>query len=171
MDAKSDPATGTRRRGIDILRDAVALVPVPANRRVLYEEGLALDAPAGTPSLWCARLVHTDGPQIGSAHLLDVAPYMDEARQEPYVSLLLNEEGATRLEKLSGENIGKTLVFALGDEVIIMPVIRDAIPGGKVSINLGRFPNRELHAAAIMELVLALRSGPLAQALVPIEGQ
>ena len=79
---------------------------------------------------------------------------------EPVVSLQFNAEGSALFEKITGENIGKTVAIFLDGSPISIPVVNEAITGGKAQIS-GNFTPQEAKT-----LVGRLNSGALP---VPIE--
>jgi len=60
----------------------------------------------------------------------------------PQVILNFNSDGAALFEKITSENVGKTLAIFLDGQPISTPVIQEAIPGGQASIS-GRFTATE----------------------------
>ncbi len=79
---------------------------------------------------------------------------------EPTVSLQFNEEGSKLFEKITKENVGKTVAIFLDGQPISTPVVNEAISGGKAVIS-GNFTPIEAKT-----LVGRLNSGALP---VPIE--
>ena len=73
----------------------------------------------------------------------------------PYVSVDLDQRGARIFDTLTAENVGRRLAIVLDHTVYSAPVIKERIPGGKVSIT-GRFSIDEAH-----DLAIVLRSGAL----------
>ena len=73
----------------------------------------------------------------------------------PYVSVDLDQRGARIFDTLTAENVGRRLAIVLDNTVYSAPVIKERIPGGKVSIT-GRFSIDEAH-----DLAIVLRSGAL----------
>jgi preprotein translocase subunit SecD len=73
----------------------------------------------------------------------------------PYVSVDLDQRGARIFDTLTAENVGRRLAIILDKTVYSAPVIKERIPGGKVSIT-GRFSIDEAH-----DLAIVLRSGAL----------
>ena len=74
---------------------------------------------------------------------------------EPIVSLQFNEEGAKLFEKITKENVGKTLAIYLDGQPISTPVVNEAISGGRAQIS-GNFTPTEAK-----EFVGRLNSGAL----------
>lgn len=61
---------------------------------------------------------------------------------EPIVQLTFNAEGAALFEKITRENVGRTLAIFLDNEPISTPVIQEAISGGTATIT-GQFTPEE----------------------------
>ncbi len=84
----------------------------------------------------------------------------DQTTGEPMVSLQFNDEGAKLFEKITGENVGKTVAIYLDGQPISTPNVREAISGGRAQIS-GNFT-----AVEAKTLVGRLNSGALP---VPVE--
>jgi preprotein translocase subunit SecD len=74
---------------------------------------------------------------------------------EPTVSLVFDDEGAKLFEKITSENVGKTVAIYLDGEPISTPVVNEAIAGGQAQIT-GNFTPIEART-----LVGRLNSGAL----------
>lgn len=74
---------------------------------------------------------------------------------EPIVSLKFDEEGSKLFEKITGENVGKTVAIFLDDQPISIPTVNEAISGGQAVIS-GNFRPEEAKL-----LVGRLNSGAL----------
>lgn len=74
---------------------------------------------------------------------------------EPTVGLQFDAEGSALFEKITGENIGKTVAIFLDGQPISIPVVNEAISGGKAQIS-GNFKATEAKL-----LVGRLNSGAL----------
>lgn len=59
---------------------------------------------------------------------------------EPYVSILFNEEGRELFQKITKENVGKELAIFLDGQILSAPVIREEIDGGQAQISGGFTP-------------------------------
>jgi len=79
----------------------------------------------------------------------------DQNTNEPKVSLQFNAEGSALFEKITKENIGKTVAIFLDGEPISIPTVNEAISGGKAQIS-GNFTATEAKT-----LVGRLNSGAL----------
>jgi protein-export membrane protein SecD len=74
---------------------------------------------------------------------------------EPVVSLQFNDEGSKLFEKITSENVGKTVAIFLDGAPISIPTVNEAITGGKAQIS-GNFTPTEAKT-----LVGRLNSGAL----------
>jgi len=79
----------------------------------------------------------------------------DQMTGEPTVSLQFDEEGSKLFEKITRDNIGKTVAIFLDGEPISIPTVNEAIPGGRAVIS-GSFTPTEAKT-----LVGRLNSGAL----------
>jgi preprotein translocase subunit SecD len=78
-----------------------------------------------------------------------------EFRNEPYVGIEFNSEGARLFDKITAENVGKRLAIVLDNTVYSAPVVKERISGGKASIT-GGFTMEEAK-----DLAIVLRAGAL----------
>ena len=76
-------------------------------------------------------------------------------RNEPYVSIEFDSEGARIFDKITAENVGKRLAIVLDNTVYSAPVVKERISGGKASIT-GGFTMEEAK-----DLAIVLRAGAL----------
>ena len=79
----------------------------------------------------------------------------DPTTGEPVVSLQFDKEGSDLFQKITKENIGKTIAIFLDGNIISSPVVNEAISGGKAQIS-GNFKPQEAK-----DLVQRLNSGAL----------
>jgi preprotein translocase subunit SecD len=78
-----------------------------------------------------------------------------EFRNEPYVGIEFNSEGARIFDKITSENVGKRLAIVLDNTVYSAPVVKERISGGRASIT-GGFTMEEAK-----DLAIVLRAGAL----------
>ncbi|MBN2545310.1 MAG: protein translocase subunit SecD [Spirochaetes bacterium] len=78
-----------------------------------------------------------------------------------YVAFQLDNEATKDWAQITGDNIGRKIAIILDDVVLYAPVVKERIPMGQSSIQLGNTPLTELN-----NLALILRSGSLS---VPLE--
>ena len=83
----------------------------------------------------------------------------DQSTGEPKVSLQFNPEGSALFEKITKENVGKTVAIFLDGQPISIPKVNEAISGGKAQIS-GNFKAQEAKL-----LVGRLNSGALPVAI------
>lgn len=76
-------------------------------------------------------------------------------RNEPYVGIEFDSEGARIFDKITAENVGKRLAIVLDNTVYSAPVVKERISGGKASIT-GGFTMEEAK-----DLAIVLRAGAL----------
>ncbi|ETB63564.1 TPA: protein translocase subunit SecD [Candidatus Nomurabacteria bacterium] len=79
----------------------------------------------------------------------------DPTTGEPIVSLIFDSEGSKLFEKITSENVGKTVAIFLDGQVISAPVVNESISGGRAQIS-GNFTPIEAKT-----LVGRLNSGAL----------
>ncbi len=79
----------------------------------------------------------------------------DPTTNMPTVSISWNDEGAKLFEKITGENVGKTIAIYLDGAIISAPVVNQAISGGQAIIS-GNFTVTEAR-----DLARRLNSGAL----------
>lgn len=98
--------------------------------------------------------------ELTGKYLKEAAVNFDPNTGRPGVSLQFNDEGAKIFQRLTKENIGKTIAIYLDGSPISTPVVQDEISGGRAQIT-GNFTPEEAR-----DLVRNLNSGALP---VPIE--
>ena len=109
---------------------------------------------------WRIRLIRTDMPVISGAEVRHAYPASNPDTNLPYVALELNREGGDTFYGITKEHVGDQLAILLDDVLVSDPVIRSEIPGGRVSIEMGR-GNRQETLNEVNNLVLSLNSGSL----------
>ena len=130
---------------------AAANGQVPPGRQVLYRE--EADSQTGSvrkiPYLLKKRAVLT------GAYLTDARVQIDSQYNEPYVSIEFDKKGARIFERVTEDNVGKSLAIVLDDKVASAPVIQEKISGGQARIT-GQFDMEEAR-----DLAIVLRAGAL----------
>lgn len=120
----------------------------------------ASDASGGTQAATVFYLVRKV-PVVTGRDLRNARPSLDE-NNLPAVSFTLNNEGAQKFGKFTGENIGKQLAIVLDNRVMSAPTIEGQITNeGRIS---GSFTQQEAG-----DLSLILRSGALPASLTYLE--
>lgn len=124
---------------------------VPPGRQVLYREEIDTQTNASRkiPYLLKKRAALT------GASLTDARVQIDSQYNEPYVSIEFDKKGARIFERVTEENVGKSLAIVLDDTVASAPVIQEKISGGQARIT-GQFDMEEAR-----DLAIVLRAGAL----------
>ena len=142
---------------------------IPSGREIVYEKvdlrerkmEVAEDVDlTKLPTSWRMRLVRTDLPALGGENVDAAYPATNPDTNMPYVSLKLNRVGGDTFHNLTKEHVGDQLAILMDDQLVSDPVIRSEIPGGNVSIEMGR-GNRQETMTEVNNLVVSLRSGAL----------
>ncbi len=127
------------------VEDAIKEGPPPGDE-ILY----------GSPERGSREPYLVESPVLMTGDVVTDARVRPGSRLEgPYVSVDLDDRGARIFDTLTAENVGRRLAIVLDHTVYSAPVIKERIPGGKVSIT-GRFSIDEAH-----DLAIVLRSGAL----------
>lgn len=100
------------------------------------------------------------GTDLTGRYLKRAQLEFDQNTREPIVGLQFDDTGSKLFEKITQENVGKTVAIYLDGQVLSAPVVRQAISGGQAQIS-GSFTPQEAKT-----LVGRLNSGALP---VPIE--
>lgn len=140
-------------RIVDESMDAyrAASMGLPQGSEILYQKkkGKESGAPEKAPFL-----VKKDVLLTGDA-ISDARVAFDPQSNEPYVSITFDSSGARIFERITSENVGKSLAIVLDGNVYSAPVIREAIAGGRAQIS-GGFTREEA-----VDLAIVLRAGAL----------
>ena len=102
---------------------------------------LATANTAGTSTQTTYVSTGLDGRYLASA-ALQFGSGATAGLAAPQVLLNFNSDGAKLFEKITSENVGKTLAIFLDGQPISTPTIQEAIPGGQATIS-GRFTATE----------------------------
>lgn len=162
--------------GKDILKAYVQLHEneIPSGREVVFEKvdlrerkmEVAEDVdPATLPTSWRMRLVHTNimegsNQTLGGENVETAYPASNPDTGMPYVALKLDRTGGDLFYEVTKKHVGDQLAILMDDQLVSDPVIRSEIPGGNVSIEMGR-GNRQETMNEVNNLVVSLRSGSL----------
>lgn len=89
----------------------------------------------------------------------------DDRHGFPVVEVVLSDADAARFEAMTRAAIGKQVAIAVGDRVMSRPIVREAIPGGRLQISLGHGgdPRRDARA-----LAARMSTEPLPAAITPV---
>lgn len=168
-----DPATRRIiKSGKDILKEfAIANErEIPNGRELVYEkvgiqerrqeqvdEGVDVASLATT---WRLRVVRNDIPVLTGENIETAYPANNPDTNMPFVSLKLDKMGGDTFYEITKQHKGEQLAILMDDTLVSDPVIRSEIPGGNVSIEMGR-GNRQDTMVEVNNLVVSLRSGAL----------
>lgn len=144
---------------------------VPNGREIDYEkvdlrersydfENISKEELAKLPTRWRMRLVRTDMPELSGENVETAYPASNPETGMPYVALKLDRRGGDVFYGITKEHVGDQLAILMDDQLVSDPVIRSEIPGGNVSIEMGR-GNRQQTLDDVNNLVVSLRSGAL----------
>ena len=124
---------------------------VPPGREILYRIDVdpKTQRTTKTPFLLKSRTLLT------GAYLTDARVQIDNQFNEPYVSINFDKKGARIFERITGDNVNKSLAIVLDNSVYSAPVIQEKIAGGQARIT-GRFTTEEAR-----DLAIVLRAGAL----------
>ncbi len=137
----------TYEKDLNKLEDFVKTLTPPFGRTILLGKGEG-------GKIWRTYIVESIS-EITGEFLRDAVVRMNSITNEPYILITFNSEGASRFERITGENVGKRLAIILDEKVFSAPVIREKISGGVATIE-GRFTIEEAR-----ELASVLRTGAL----------
>ena len=115
---------------------------------------------AARPTTWRMRLVRTDLPELSGENVESAYPARNTETNRPYVALKLDHKGGDIFYNITKEHVGDKLAILMDNQLVSDPVIRSEIPGGNVSIEMGRGDPKET-MDEVNSLVVSLRSGSL----------
>ncbi len=123
--------------GVTDIKAAVAAL----GQTPTLEFRLAAQTKVGTSTQVAYIATGLDGRYLSSA-TLGFGSGATAGLTSPQVILNFNSQGAKLFEKITSENVGKTLAIFLDGQPISVPTIQEAIPGGQATIT-GRFTATE----------------------------
>lgn len=144
----------------DLAGAATYPLSLPADTRLAFEPQADPDAIAQPTTRWRVHLLRTDVDGIDGRSVADAWPATG-VYDEPEVGIRFDEAATARLAELTTDHVGDVLAVLVDGEVLMAPVIRDAITGGEVSIHFGVDGTWERATA----LALQFRSGALPEPL------
>ncbi|HWB78625.1 MAG TPA: hypothetical protein VG755_26855 [Nannocystaceae bacterium] len=87
---------------------------------------------------WQLYFAHSQqGFELAAGAMAKVVENIDEDGPTRVVTLFLADEDAPRFEQLTREHVGRRIALVSGDESLMFPVVREAIPGGRLQIAPG----------------------------------
>jgi preprotein translocase subunit SecD len=134
---------------------------VPPQNEIGYEE-VRRSEEAGVPGkvMWRTYLLIRRAEITGEL-LTDAEVSRDPQTNKPEVSVTFNREGASRFERVSGDNIGRKMAIILDDRINSAPVIESRIGGGRARITMGGWRDHLQIFKEAQDLVAVLRTGAL----------
>ncbi|NOZ88251.1 MAG: protein translocase subunit SecD [Deltaproteobacteria bacterium] len=93
--------------------------------------------------------------------LTDAVVRLDPQKNEPYVSLTFDAQGAGEFERITGANVKRRMAIVLDGVVNSAPVIQTKIGGGRAQITLNALKSYNALLQEAKDLALVLRSGAL----------
>ena len=128
-----------------------------AERGILPPNVISMPMANGNGSMLLYRDVALTGEYVENAH-----QDYDEHRR-PAVALSFNRAGASKFERVTGENVNNRMAIVLDGKIHSAPEIRTKISGGRASIT-GNFSLAEAN-----DLALVLKSGSLPAPVTVLE--
>lgn len=80
--------------------------------------------------------------ELTGAYLQSARVEFDQQTREPYIAIKFNKEGSDLFEKITEQNVGKTVAIYLDGSPISAPIVNEKIVGGEAVIN-GQFTPKE----------------------------
>lgn len=124
----------------------------PPGADVETRSGCVPDSDPCQPISWTAEAA------MGNREITRAWPDWD-VTNNPVIMVELSPEGRAIFKGLSAENVGRHLVVVLDEEVLMMPVVMEAIDSDTVQINLG---GQRPELAQTQLMVAAMTQPPLA---------
>lgn len=133
---------------------------VPPDREFGYEEVAPRDGTgdAAPDRYWRTYLLKKRAVVTGE-YLADATEEWDEM-QRPQVGFTMNRQGASLMEKLTSENVGRKMAIVLDEKINSAPVIESTI-GERGRITMGGYGDPFRLQQEVKDLVAVLRSGAL----------
>jgi protein-export membrane protein SecD len=97
---------------------------------------------------------------VSGRDIVDAQPAFDARTREPVVNFRFNSSGTSKFGQATQANVGRPIAFVFDGQVLLAPVIRDPILGGRGQI-AGDFTVEQ-----VIDLAILLRAGELPGRLV-----
>ncbi len=101
-------------------------------------------------------------PLLTGENLEDARPDKGE-QNDPRISFSFDAAGARKFSEITRKNVGRRFAIVLDDRILVAPVIRGHIPGGRGVIE-GRYTFKEVYDTSLL-----MRSGALPAPLTTLE--
>lgn len=96
-----------------------------------------------------SKTVLAPKPSLSKKDIASVKVIADE-QESPVVRIAFTEAGKVKLRKFSTDHTGKLIAIVVGKYVVMMPLIREPIAGGEVSVSGGFTPAEAQHIARLL---------------------
>jgi preprotein translocase subunit SecD len=132
---------------------------VPNDREIALELMSPREGGEGTPDRYYRTYLLKKRAGVTGEYLSNADESWDEMGR-PEVSFTMNRQGASMMEKLTGENVGRKMAVVLDEKITSAPVIESKI-GERGRITMGGYGDPFKLQQEVKDLVGVLRSGAL----------
>jgi len=132
---------------------------VPNDREIGLELMSSREVSEGTPDKYYRTYFLKKRAGVTGEYLADAQESWDEMGR-PEVAFTMNRQGASMMEKLTGENVGRKMAVVLDERITSAPVIESKI-GERGRITMGGYGDPFKLQQEVKDLVGVLRSGAL----------
>jgi protein-export membrane protein SecD len=132
---------------------------IPNDREIALELMSPREVSEGTPDKYYRTYLLKKRAGVTGEYLSNADESWDEMGR-PEVSFTMNRQGATMMEKLTGENVGRKMAVVLDEKITSAPVIESKI-GERGRITMGGYGDPFKLQQEVKDLVGVLRSGAL----------
>jgi protein-export membrane protein, SecD/SecF family/protein-export membrane protein SecD len=132
---------------------------VPNDREISLELMSPREVSEGTPDKYYRTYLLKKRAGVTGEYLSNADESWDEMGR-PEVSFTMNRQGASMMEKLTGENVGRKMAVVLDEKITSAPVIESKI-GERGRITMGGYGDPFKLQQEVKDLVGVLRSGAL----------
>jgi len=132
---------------------------IPNDREISLELMSPRESGEGTPDRYYRSYLLKKRAGVTGEYLSNADQSWDEMGR-PEVSFTMNRQGASMMEKLTGENVGRKMAVVLDEKITSAPVIESKI-GERGRITMGGYGDPFKLQQEVKDLVGVLRSGAL----------
>jgi protein-export membrane protein SecD len=132
---------------------------VPNDREIGLELMSSREVSEGTPDKYFRTYLLKKRAGVTGEYLANADESWDEMGR-PEVAFTMNRQGASMMEKLTGENVGRKMAVVLDERITSAPVIESKI-GERGRITMGGYGDPFKLQQEVKDLVGVLRSGAL----------
>lgn len=147
----------------DLIADSLFQALVPAGWQIALNK-IDTQTPRADRSLYVlSSAVELSGADLAKAKVEYGSASSTDPRiaNKPYISIEMKRDGARKFEKVTADNVGKSLAIVLDGVVYSAPNIQERISGGRAQIT-GQFTSAEAN-----ELSIVLNTGNLIAPIKP----